>query len=87
MMKMEVSLQDIANPKAGELEAEIFGRSIAALKNKLENAILKLAATRRKFGYFDVFVMFTENGEYIDSDEMGIFYCNAELGYIALVND
>jgi len=81
MVKMEILLYNAKDPDGDPLEISVDGNSIEELKICMNDAIMKAVESHDKqSGYYDVEVIFTENGEYLDGDQMGMCFCDLHAG-------
>jgi hypothetical protein len=71
MYKMEISLLNHDDIDGDPIEVEVQGESIEFLKNDLNGIILDtVEAHDKESGSYNVYVMYTKDGEYVDCDEI-----------------
>jgi hypothetical protein len=83
MVTMEVLLQNLGDPGGDPLEVEVTGDTVESLKDGLSETIIQAVRSHdREPGRYSISITFTENGEYIDSDEMDSCYCDPVHGTV-----
>ena len=80
---MEILLYDVDNPEREPTAIEVDGESVESLKERLNDLIIKaVTISRSKSRHYSVEIRFTENGEYLDGDELGVCFCDLQEGRV-----